>query len=418
MLDTSATADWLIEALKRYCDHPIEAIIPVAHGAAVAGIRNGSPAFIPPDYEHEIPADVLQDYRAGRDSFAVTGSPALPGGLNMGSQLHELEARSPGQFREITLMPYAQYWAWLLCGTAVSEVSSLGCHTDLWSPGVRDFSPMARHRGWAEQFATLAFAGDVIGTLRPQLAARTGLSQAVHIHAGLHDSNAALHAARAFPEIAAHDATVLSTGTWFIAMRRPGPSPGKGLDLAALRETRDCLVNVDVFGQPVPSARFMGGRELERLGGRIDQPGLRGLDDVLASGHMILPGIVPGSGPFPDAVRAAPGEPQDEFARTAAMALYTALMADASLDLIDSAGRLLIEGRFASSELFTRALASLRPDTQVYVADAALDASFGALQLVDPAIKPAGKLIRVEPLRCDLQSYRHAWRETATHART
>jgi hypothetical protein len=104
----------------------VEEIIPVAHGAAVAGIRNGVLAFAPPDYEWPIPDEVLAAYRAGRDAFAVTGSPAFPGGLNIGSQLHYLETLDPALFREAMLLPYAQYWAWRLSGVAVSEVTSLG----------------------------------------------------------------------------------------------------------------------------------------------------------------------------------------------------------------------------------------------------------------------------------------------------
>jgi sugar (pentulose or hexulose) kinase len=51
------------------------------------------------------------------------------------------------------------------------------------------------------------------------LAARTGQVTSTQIYAGLHDSNAALLAARGFAEIADHEATVLSTGTLFVAMR-------------------------------------------------------------------------------------------------------------------------------------------------------------------------------------------------------
>ena len=458
-LDTSATADWLIETLREFSGQPIEAIIPVAHGAAVAGIVPGSSlplpsgegvggwgseaadprspdasvtgvepppqplptgeglferrtnavlAFTPPDYEWPIPADVLQQYRAQRDAFAITGSPALPGGLNMAAQLHYLETQAP--LDQVTLLPYAQYWAWLLSGVAASEVTSLGCHSDLWEPGAADFSPMAKARGWAGQFAPLARAGDVVGTLLPELAARTGLSPQVRIHAGLHDSNAALHAARGFAEVAGQDATVLSTGTWFVAMRVQGQS-------SPLPEQRDCLVNVDPFGQPVPSARFMGGREIELLGARIDQPGLAGLDEALAQGAMVLPAVVPGSGPFPDHAHAWLNESANSESRIAAAALYAALMADTALNLIGSRERLVIEGRFAGSEIFVRALASLRSGTQVFAAPGALDASFGALRLIDPGLKPGANLARVAPLPHDISAYCQQWKERVREQR-
>ena len=380
--------------------------MPVAHGAAVAGIRDGALAFAPPDYETPLPADMLAQYRAGRDPFALTGSPALPMGLNLGAQLHGLEAR--GLLDGATLLPWPQYWAWWLSGEAVSEVTSLGCHSDLWAPAGATFSPMAVRRGWAGRFAPMARAGEVIGTLRPHLAARTGLSPAVRIHAGLHDSNAALLAARACPELAGKEATVLSTGTWFVAMR----SPAMPVDLAALPEGRDCLVNVDAAGRPVPSARFMGGREVELLGERIDHAGLGGLADALIEGAMVLPTQVPGCGPFPAAVGRWIDRPADAPTRAATIALYAACMADTALDLIGASGALLVEGRFAASEIFVRTLASLRPGTQVYAASAGADVSFGALTLALPGLVPPGERIAVAPIGRDVAAYRDEWLDT------
>ena len=204
-----------------------------------------------------------------------------------------------------------------------------------------------------------AKAGDVIGTLKPDLAQATGLSSGVRIRAGLHDSNAALMAARGFDEIADNEATVLSTGTWFIAMRLPA-SPD---ETAALPEARDCLVNVDVAGRPVPSARFMGGREIEtiieidtrRVDIKPDQPALlAAVPDLLAGGTMILPTLASGFGPFPDATFEWVNRPEDWFARRAAACLYAALVADVSLDLIGTKERILVEGRFAEAEVFVR----------------------------------------------------------------
>lgn len=413
-LDHDGIAAWLIDGLKQFAGHPVEAIIPVSHGAAVAGIRGGAPAFPPPDYEWDPPAELAADYRAARDAFAVTGSPALPAGLNLGMQLHCLEAAAPGGLEGITLMPLAQYWAWLLSGVAVSEVTSLGCHTDLWSPAAGDFSPMAKRRGWAQRFAPLAMAGDAIGTLRPELAAATGLSPTVRIHAGLHDSNAALHAARGFAAISGQEATVLSTGTWFIAMRLCRDVP----DLAALSPGRDCMVNMDVHGRPVPSARFMGGREIESVIGidtrRVDiladQPALlAAVPRVLAAGAMLLPGRVPGCGPYPQGSGKWIAEPADWHEKRAAMCLYAALVTEASLGLIGSRGCLLVEGRFAEAQVFVRALAALRPDMAVHTANAHNDVSFGALRLLLPGLTPQGELVRAQPLDANLTAYRHRW---------
>ena len=413
-LDTTGIGEWLVESLARYASSPVEVIVPVAHGAGVAALVGDQLAYAPIDYEQSIPDEIMDAYRKERDAFAITGSPALPDGLNIGSQLYWLDRLYPAEMAAATLLPWAQYWGWFLSGTAATEVTSLGCHSDLWSPDQGSFSPLAERLGWAARFAPLAKAADSIGTIRPELAARTGLSPDIRVLAGLHDSNAALLAARGFDEIAEGDSTILSTGTWFIAMRLPQ----EALATSSLAEGRDCLVNVDAYGCAVPSARFMGGREIEtviefdtrRVDIKPDQPALlAAVPEVLQSGAMLLPTLAQGFGPYPAGSGNWIARPEDWYQRRAAVCLYAALVADTMLDLIGSRDRLLVEGRFADAEVFVRALASLRPDMQVYTANAHNDVSFGALRLIDPTLKPQGSLSRVEPLDEDISAYRSSW---------
>ena len=413
-LDLEESGRWLLQILAKFAAHPVERIVPVGHGAGVVALVDGAVAFPPLDYEQAIPDEVMGAYRAGRDPFALTGSPALPGGLNLGSQLYWLENLYPAQMNRATLLPWAQYWAWLLTGQAVSEVTSLGCHTDLWCPAEGDYSPMARWLGWSERFAPVVRAAEVIGTISPDIVRATGLSPKVEVLAGLHDSNAALLAARGFAEIAAGEATVLSTGTWFVAMRLTSLP----VDTASLPEARDCLVNVDAYGRPVPSARFMGGREIEtlieidtrRVDIKPDQPALLAeIPAVLAKGCMILPTLAPGFGPFPRGAFGWVNRPDDWYERRAATCLYAALVAETTLGLIGSREQVLVEGRFAEADVFVRTLAALRPDLAIYTANAHNDVSFGALRLIDPALKPDGALVRVQPLTEDLAAYRRSW---------
>ena len=421
-LDTAGIEKFVAEGLEHFGTLAnIGAIIPVGHGAAAA-ILSASGLVLPPlDYEHPIPLGVRQSYDRQRDEFALTGSPALPEGQNLGAQLFFLESLQPGLLSgDRRIVPWAQYWSWMLSGVAAAEVSSLGCHTDLWCPVRREPSPLARKRGWSDRFAPLRTAGSVLGTLRPEWAQRTRLSPDVRIHCGVHDSNAALLAARAAAEIAEREATVLSTGTWFVAMRTPARS--EGVMSAGLDEKRDCLVNVDVNGNPVPSARFMGGREIELLTGRekpridtpADQPDLLAcVPEVLARKAMVLPTLVPGCGPFPHGRGRWAAMPPDETQRRTAIALYAALVADVTLDLIGARERLLIEGRFSACQVFVRALATLRQDLEVYVCQPRSEVSFGALRLTHPGLESPSTLARVEPLAEDLSDYRHRWRQEA-----
>ena len=420
-LDAAGIEAWMAETLRELAKlADVGAIIPVGHGAAAAIIRGGRLACPPLDYEDAMPEGLRARYEAGRDAFSDTGSPSLPDGLNLGAQIFRLESLDTNLANDTQILPWAQYWSWLLCGVAASEVTSLGCHTDLWNPLAGKASALAERRGWATRLAPLRGAGEVLGTLTPAWVARTGLPADTEVHCGLHDSNAALLAARGFAEIADSESTVLSTGTWFVAMR--SPRDAASMDTSRLDEARDCLINIDAFGKPIPSARFMGGREIETLIGldtrRIDiapdQPALlAALPEVLANGAMVLPSFAPGFGPFPHGRGRWIAEPGGPDARRAAVSLYAALVAEASLDLIGTQARLLIEGRFAEGQVFVRALATLRPDLRVYVGKAHNDVSYGALRLLDAALSPAEALELVEPLDVDLAPYRDRWRAEA-----
>ncbi len=417
-LDAQGIADWLADTLQEFASKgTIAAIVPVAHGAA-AVVLDGKGGFLAPvDYEAEPPADIRDAYIRVRDPFALTGSPGLPAGLNLGAQLYWLDEIAPAQRGQIVTWP--QYWAWLLSGVAATEVTSLGSHTDLWCPAKACPSPLAMTRGWAGRLAPLRRASDILGPVTEAWRRRCGLPADCVVVCGIHDSNAALLATRLHPQLGDREFTVLSTGTWFIAMR--SPAQPAAVDPGMLDETRDCLVNVDMFGAPVPSSRFMGGREADLIaaspGAPIDPTAqadtlLRRAARLMELGTFALPSFVRGVGPFPDAAGrwSESGRPDDPLDRRAAASLYLALMADTSLDLIRSQERLVIEGRFAEDAVFTRALAALRPHQAVYVSGMSDNIPLGALHLFSPEIRPDTALAAVAPLPADMARAAAQWR--------
>jgi sugar (pentulose or hexulose) kinase len=419
ILDAGGIEHWLEATLREFATlGPVVAIIPVAHGAGAAIIRDDRLLCAPIDYEWSGAAWDRAAYDEQRDPFSATGSPALPAGLNLGVQLHWLETSRGSDLHSATILPWAQYWAWLLSGSAASEVTSLGCHTDLWRPFERRPSELAVRRGWAQRLAPLRPAGAVLGSLTPEWVKRTGLSNRVEIYCGLHDSNAALLAARGHRELQGRDVTVLSTGTWFVAMRTPVNGTANIPDLS---ESRDCLVNVDVAGAPVPSSRFMGGREIELLSGKaapfIDVQLARKTQrnhaiEAVERREMLLPSPIRGVGPYPRAPQRKTSA-SSNLDRTAAAHLYAALVADVSLDLIGSCDAVLIDGRFSQAPAFTQALARLRPETTVFISSDENGVAHGALQLIEHGPGAAVALERVSPLPVEMTEYRSRWREAA-----
>lgn len=405
-LDADAIETWLIAGLRDLArEAHVVAIVPVAHGAAAA-FTNGDRLVRPVlDYETEVPVESSRTYQSLRDPFERTLSPLLPNGLNLGQQLFWQEGVNPEIGSSNTrILLWPQYWAWRLSGLAASELTSLGCHSDLWFPYERRFSNLARSRGWDKRLPRLRRADEVLGNVRSELTEITGLSRDCKVLCGLHDSNASLVAARGLRVFGRGMFTVVSTGTWFVALQS-GRTTAVHLDPA-----RDTLANVDVAGLPTPSARFMGGREYELvLGDALGAaPTMDDAASVVVQNIIARPSFVSGCGPFPNGHGEVVGVPTTHGERAALASLYLALMTDACLKLIDADGPLLVEGRFAADASFPSALASLRRDRTVLVWSTDDGVALGAARLFWPDL-PIPEARPVAPLAFDLGKYAETW---------
>ncbi len=354
--------------------HRIDAISFTTHGATFALMAGDQLALPVLDYEYSGPDALNGAYAAARPSFDESFTPRLPGGLNAGAQIYWQARTFPDALARVTaILPYPQYWAFRFTGVLASEATSLGVHTDLWAPARRDFSSFAKSEGWNRLFAPLASAFDRLGTVTADVAARIGLSPDTPVYCGIHDSNASL-----LPHLLGRQPpfTVLSTGTWVIILAVGGKA-------SALDAGRDGLCNVDARGNPVPSSRFMGGREFDILTeGHAQTPTVEDARAVLDGGIMVHPTAVPGCGPFPDGKGGWSTDPSSLAAgvRTAAVSLYLALVAQAAMAVAGAAGPIIIEGPFGRDTLFAEALQRLagRP---VAIAAGATGTSTGAAML-------------------------------------
>lgn len=391
-LDLAGLEDWLLRMLSGLPERGrIAAILPVAHGAAAVLLDGEGEPLLAPDYEDPALSGEDAAYEALRDPFGATLSPSLPAGLNLGRQIHFVQHRLPEIFaRAAAILPYPQYWAYRLCGVAASEVTSLGCHTDLWQPAQARFSGMAIRQGWESLFPPLRSAGAVLGRLRPALAARCGLPGNCAVLCGLHDSNAS-YLAHLAHRAAAEPFAVVSSGTWTVLMARGTPA-------SALRPERDMLANVDAWGGLVGTARFMGGREYRAVAGPdAPPPGEADLFHVLDEGACVLPGFA-GGGAFPGRHGAVLRAGRlDGAGRSALASLYLALLTDLSLGLLHAAGEVVVDGPLARDPLYPALLAALRPSSRLLRCPDSAGAVAGACCLVLGRKAPPPALEEVPP---------------------
>jgi L-fuculokinase len=355
---------WLLDRLADLAGrYVVEAISITTHGATACVMAGAELAMPVMDYEATVLAGADAAYAAARPNFAETLSPELPLGLNLGRQLWwQWRALPQAAAQATAILMYPQYWAFRLTGQMRSEVTSLGCHTDLWAPASGKASSLAIAEGWDQLFPPLAPAWADLGPIRSDIAERTGLPADCRVISGIHDSNASL-----LRHIAVSDTpvTVVSTGTWVICMDAGG-------DITALQPHRDMLANIDALGRPVPCMRFMGGREMAVLAENALTAPVAPADvaALIAAGTVALPNFGGEGGPFAGRVGGIDGPPPATDGQRAGLAaLYAALMTAFCLNTLGGQGMVIIEGSFARSPAFCGILAALVAPRGVVVSD-------------------------------------------------
>ncbi|PSL18892.1 FGGY-family carbohydrate kinase [Shimia abyssi] len=385
-----------------HAEYGVDAISVTTHGASIVLLQeDGSLATAMLDYEHDGPDSLVAEYDRLRPDFAETGSPRLAGGLNVGAQLHWLFENDPTLMaRTKHIITYPQYWGYQLTGKLACDVTSLGCHTDLWNPWEGRPSSLVSRLGISEKLAPAQSASDVLGWLKPDICEVTGMQPGTPVACGIHDSNASL-----VPHLNQNVGafSVVSTGTWVVCMAVGGTS-------RQLDSDRDTLVNVNAYGTPVPSARFMGGREYEvmRAGAEVT-PTSGDRATVLANEIMLLPSVVTSSGPFSGRDMRWNGPPASDGQRIYALSLYLAMMTDVCLRLAGGKGKTIIEGPFAQNADYLDMLAEIRPDG-IAIASSRTGTSVGAAMLLTEAKAPDVAGARVHSPRGELASYARRWR--------
>jgi sugar (pentulose or hexulose) kinase len=370
--DTEKLWAFIVESLAALNrERPIDAISITTHGATAALVGEDGSLVLPVlDYEHEGPQEAAEAYRKIRPPFAESGTPIMPMGLNAGLQIYWQSKRFPEAFAKVRhILMYAQYWSFRLTGIAASEVTSLGCHADLWEPRNGRFSSLVADEGWTDLMPPVRKAGDVLGPIRPEIAAATGLRPDLPVHCGIHDSNASL-----LPYVLTREApyAVVSTGTWVVVM-------AMGARPVTLDEARDTLINVNALGDPVPSSRFMGGRAFSMLGGRSGDLPADAIAAVLERDAMLLPSLPEESGPYPGrkASWTVSREALSEHETQAVIAFYLALMTTACLDLVGAEGPVIVEGPFAANRVYL-AMLKVATGRPVLAGGSATGTSIGA----------------------------------------
>ena len=181
----------------------------------------------------------------GEEKFAIkTASPVLKS-LNSGMQIYRLKRENPDVFLKVKYcLHLPQYLSSLLTGQYFSDITSIGCHTNLWN-----FKKMKYHK-WikkeiiSEKIPPIHYAENTIN-----------IHGDIVVGVGLHDSSSAIIP---YTINFTEPFVLLSTGTWSISLNPFNDSP---LTFEELQ--KDCLCYLQYKGQPVKAARIFAGNEHE-----------------------------------------------------------------------------------------------------------------------------------------------------------
>lgn len=179
----------------------------------------------------------------GQINFSRSAASPVLGSLNSGMQMFRLKHEQPEKMKSLAyVLHLPQYLASLVSGQYYSELTSIGCHTNLW-----DFDKNA-YQQWLKD--------EQLNQYLPPLADKVHTSVQINgdeliVGTGLHDSSAAL-----IPYLIEkkNRFLLLSTGTWCISLNPFNNSP-----LSEEELQNDCLCFLQPNGKPVKAARYFGG---------------------------------------------------------------------------------------------------------------------------------------------------------------
>jgi sugar (pentulose or hexulose) kinase len=346
----------------------IRAINFSAYGASFVHVgKDGRPVAPLYNYLKPYPEELKQqfyDSYGGEITFSMlTASPVL-GSLNSGMQLYRIKEEKPALYEQIhRSLHLPQYLSFLLTGKQYSDITSIGCHTNLWN-----FSQDHYHE-WV-------YREGIIDKLAPRLSSDSvlpvaGNDKGVVSGIGLHDSSAAMIP---YLQNFQEPFILISTGTWCISMNPFNDAP---LTVAELQ--KDCLCYISYQGRPVKASRLFAGYEHEqgvkRLAAHFQK------DPQYAATVAYDPDIV-------SLLHLSDTGAYDSFEQAYHRLIMDIMTRQAAATRLVLEGtevkRIFVDGGFARNQVFMHLLAAAFPHIEVFAASIPQATAIGAALAIHP----------------------------------
>ena len=257
--DVHLLTKWLKDSFERILKDDrfrVKAVNFSAYGASFVYLDEEL-NVIPPLYNYlkpyspELQKQFYDTYGGESKISKVTASPVL-GNLNSGMQLYRLKYEKPEVFARIKYaLHLPQYLSFILSGKVNTDITSIGCHTNLWDFQEKEYHQWVKAEGIAEKLPPVLKCDSITGYV----------NDTIPVGLGLHDSSSAL-----IPYLTSfHEPFILlSTGTWCITL-----NPFNHSQLSDYELHHDCLSYLSFQGKPIKASRLFAGYEHEQQTKRL-----------------------------------------------------------------------------------------------------------------------------------------------------
>jgi L-fuculokinase len=367
ILNSNSIFEWALKKITYIGKkHNLDKFVCTAHGTSIALISYDDKELLAcTDYEYKFDK-LFNSYKKIAPKFNESFSPFLENGLNIGQQIYYLYKRKQKLIKETKyILNYPQYIVWKLTSSFSSEISYVGCHTHLWDFKRNKLSSFVKKIKLEKKFPKIRKAWDTIGQRK------IGESNLKIIN-GIHDSNASY---LYFKNSDIKNFTLVSTGTWYIIFNQKTP-------LKNLNPSLDMLANIDVFGKPVPTMRFMGGREYDHLMGvfKISNK-TRAIKTFSFHDYLIYPSYASGGGFSINKINIGFYEGLNKGQIYYLICLYISFVINFCLNQMKSSNTIILDGPITKNITIMKILSSLRKKQIVLKNKREIGTTLGATNL-------------------------------------
>jgi sugar (pentulose or hexulose) kinase len=253
--DIDALTAWIKNSFDKIINDERFEIVAVnfsAYGASFVYLDDDGNVCAPLyNYLKPYPEDLQNEFYkkyGGKKLFAKLAASPVLGNLNSGMQLYRLKYKKPELFTKIKYaLHLPQYLSYILAAKNATDITSIGCHTNLWNFEENKYHDWVKDEDIDKKFPAI-ISCDTTTTFEVN-------NKKIVAGFGLHDSSAALIPYLDFVD---EPFILISTGTWCISL-----NPFNNIPLTDDELEKDCLCYLSYDGKPVKASRLFAGYEHE-----------------------------------------------------------------------------------------------------------------------------------------------------------